>query len=76
MLTKVSVVGRGWVVGSHLREVDTEGIHVETIHEAGEALAETGQALMHELEMHHVCLKVGHGVSKLSKGGFKGIERE
>lgn len=76
MLTEVGVGGCRWVVGSHLREVDTEGIHVETIHEAGEALAETGQTLMHELEMHHVCLKVGHGIGKLSEGGLKGIERE
>lgn len=62
--------------GSHLREVDTERIHVETIHEAGEALTETGQALMHELKMHHVGLEVGHGVRQLSKGGLEGIERE
>lgn len=59
-----------------LREVDTKGIHVETIHEAGEALAEAGQALMHELEMHHVGLEVGHGIRQLSKGGLEGIERE
>lgn len=61
---------------SHLGEIDTERIHVETVHEAGEALAETGQALMHELEMHHVGLEVGHGVRQLSKGGLEGSERE
>lgn len=62
--------------GPHLGIVNTEGIHVEAVHEAGEALAEAGQALMHELEVHHVGLEVGHGVRQLSKGGLEGVEGE
>lgn len=31
---------------------------------------------MHELEMHHVGLEVGHGVRQLSEGGLEGIEWE
>lgn len=56
--------------------VNTERIHVEAIHEAGKALAEPGQALVHQLEVHHIGLEVGHGVRQLRKGGLEGVEGE
>lgn len=56
--------------------VNTEGVHVEAIEEAGKALAEPGQALVHQLEVHHVRLEVGHGVGELAKVRLEGVERE
>jgi hypothetical protein len=41
---------------AHLGEVDAEGIHVQAVKKAGEALAETSKALVHELEVHHIGL--------------------
>jgi hypothetical protein len=56
------------------REVDTEGVHVQPVEEAGEALAEPRQALMHELEVHHVGLQVSHGVRQLCESWFEHIQ--
>lgn len=61
---------------AYLGEINAEGIHVEAVHEAGKALAEAGQALVHELEVHHVGLEVGDGIGELGEGGLEGIERE
>lgn len=60
----------------YLGIVNAERVHVEAVHEAGEALAEPGQALMHQLEMHHIGLEVGHGVRQFGEGGLEGIEGE
>ena len=62
--------------GTHLGEVHAEGVHVEAVEEAGEALTEAGQALVHDLKMHQVGLEVGHGVGQLGEGGLEGVERE
>lgn len=60
----------------YLREVDTECVHVEPVQEASKVLAESSQALVHELEVHHVGLKIGDRVRELGEGGLKGVERE
>src|SRR3954465_3513798 len=46
----------------YLGKVNTECIHVQPVEEAREALAEAGQALVHQLEVHHVGLEIGHGI--------------
>lgn len=40
----------------YLGIVNTKGIHVETIEEAGKALTKASQTLMHQLEVHEICL--------------------
>jgi hypothetical protein len=61
---------------THLREIDTEGIHIQSIKEACERLAEPCQTLVHELKVHHVCFKISHGIRKLGKGGFECVQRK
>jgi len=61
---------------TNLREVDAKRVHIETIQEAGKALAESSQTLLHDLKMHHVRFKIGHGISQLSKSRLEGVERE
>lgn len=39
-----------------LWEVDTESVHVQAVHEAGEVLAEPRQTLVHKLQVHEVSL--------------------
>lgn len=46
----------------YLWEVDAKSIHVEPVEKAGEGLAEAGQALVHELEVHHIGFQVCHCV--------------
>lgn len=60
----------------YLGKINAKGIHIQAIQEAGKGLAEAGQALVHELEMHHVGLQVGHGVGQLGEGGLEHVERE
>ena len=65
------------IVGpAHLGKIDAEGIHVEAVEEAGETFAKTRQALVHELEVHHVGFEVGHGIRQLGEGRLEGVERE
>lgn len=61
---------------THLREINTECIHVETIEETCKGFAKSCKALMHELKVHHVGLQIGHGIRQLCKGRFKGVERK
>ena len=46
----------------YLREVHAEGVHVQPIQKASEALTEARKALVHQLEVHHVRLEVSHGI--------------
>lgn len=59
---------------AHLGEVDAKGIHVQSVKEAREALAETSQTLVHELEVHHVGFKVGYSVGQFGEGGLECVE--
>lgn len=59
-----------------LGELDAKRIHVDAVQEAGKALGEARQALVHDLEVHHVCLEVGHGVGELCKRRLEGVERK
>lgn len=61
---------------SYLRKINTESIHVEAIEKTGKALAEPGQALVHQLEMHHVGFEIGHGIRELGERGLEGVERK
>lgn len=60
----------------YLREINTKSVHVQPIQKTRKALAESRQALVHQLEVHHIGLQVGHGVGKLRKGGLESIQRE
>ena len=59
---------------SYLWEIHTESIHVQSVQEAGEALAEARQALMHQLQVHEVGFKVSHGVGQFGELWFQGID--
>lgn len=54
----------------YLREIHTESIHVQPIQEARETLAEPGQALVHQLQVHEVRFEVGHRVREFCEGRF------
>lgn len=59
---------------AYLGEINTESIHVQAVEEGGEALVESLEALVHELEVHEVGFQIGHGVGELGEGGLEGIE--
>lgn len=58
-LSPTHIVG---ILYPYLREVDTEGVHIQSVEETSEALTKARQALMHKLEVHHVGFEIGHGV--------------
>lgn len=59
---------------SYFWEVHTERIHIQAVQETRKTLAETRQALMHQLEVHEVGLQVGHGVCEFRKLRLEGID--
>ena len=50
---------------SYLWEIDAERVHIQAVQETSKTLAEPRQALVHQLQMHEVGLKIGHGVCQL-----------
>lgn len=57
-----------------LWEVDAERVDLEAVEEAGKALIEARQALVHDLHVHEVGLEVRHAVSQLTECGLERIE--
>lgn len=47
---------------THLGKIHTKSVHIQAVQEGSEALVETLETLVHELEMHEVGFEVGHGV--------------
>lgn len=59
----------------YLWEVHAESVHVQSVQEAGEALTEARQTLVHQLQVHEIGFKIGHGVGQLGELWFQGIDR-
>lgn len=55
------------VAKQHLGKVNAKGVHIKAIKEAGKRFTKPGQAFVYKLEVHHVCLEIGHGIRKLGK---------
>ena len=60
----------------YLGEVNAERVHIQTVEEAGKALAEPGQAFVHQLKVHHVGFEIGHRVRKFGKSWLESIQWE
>lgn len=59
--------GQAQLGALYLGEVNTESIHIHAVKKTGKTLAESRQALMHQLQVHKVCLQTGHGICKFGK---------
>lgn len=79
-LAKSAEPGRCTIIplgrSAHFWKIDAKGIHVEPVEEAGKVLAEARQALVHELEVHHVGLEIGDGISELGERGLECVQGE
>ena len=60
----------------YLGKVDAKCVHIQAIEKTRKGFAEARQTLVHYLEMHHVRLKVGHGIRQFGKGGLERVEGE
>ncbi|KAJ3552323.1 hypothetical protein NPX13_g11144 [Xylaria arbuscula] len=63
-------------MSAYFGEVDAKGIHIQAVEETRKALAKASQALVHQLEVHHVGLEVGDGIRELGECGLEGVQRE
>lgn len=50
-----------------LGKVNAKGVHIKAVKEAGKRFTKPSQTFVYKLEVHHVCLKIGHGIRKLGK---------
>ena len=56
---------------AHLRKIYAESIHIQAIKETCKTLAESRQALVHQLQVHEISFQVSHGVGEFSKCGLE-----
>jgi len=59
-----------------LGKIDTERVHVQSVEKTGKRFTKSSEALVHELEVHHVGFQVYHGIRQLSKRRLEAIEWE
>ena len=58
-----------------LRKVHAKGIDFQTVEEACKALIESGQALVHQLQMHEIGFQVCHAICKLRECWLEGVQK-
>ena len=66
----------GGGVKVYLGKVDAERVHIQAVEKTGKAFAEPGEALVHELVMHHVGLEIRHGIGQLGERRLESVEGE
>lgn len=59
---------------AYLGKIHAERVHVQTVEKTGEALAESRQTLVHQLQVHEIGLEIRHRVRQLCELRFQGID--